>query len=174
MIGISKLLIAVVTSGCIVTLAVWRSNWTFKEKNGFKCKEMPFESMVMPPLDIDASVALGPGDPDSGENAIVVKIVDGKNSLYYFAILNDGAERKYKSVLKHLPLSWNKEYGVGEIVDPKGFGAIPEVFFRGSEFDRVIDHSGAIGDIMKMLEIGKMMNGRRPEFALNILREGLK
>ncbi len=133
------------------------------------CKEEPFISIKLPIRDADASVVHAFGDLTNGQQAIIVKVVDNGGKLYFFAILNDGPEGKYKTVLKNIPLSWNDEYGVANFADISRDGPIPSVFFTSSDFEKVFDSYSAICDLKTFLKEKTRIKTDRRDFAYQIL-----
>jgi hypothetical protein len=134
-------------------------------------KEEPFSSIKTPIREVDSSVVYEPGDVICGRNAVVVRIVDASDKEFFFAILNDGQDGDYQTVLKNLPLSWDARYGVEAISDPVRTGSIPQAFFSKGRFDQFLEPKSAIRELETMLEKYIDSNSGRPRIALEQLKQ---
>lgn len=133
-------------------------------------KEESLSSIKTPIREVDSSVVYEPGDAIGGRHAIFVRIVDASDKEFFFAILNDGQDGGYETVLKNLPLSWDAQYGIDAISDPVRTGSIPEVLFSKGRFDQFLEPKNAILELEAMLEKHIDSNSGRPRIALEKLR----
>jgi hypothetical protein len=140
------------------------------QKHGSYSNEEPFSSMKMPTHEVDASVVYEPGDAVNGRNAIFVRVVDASEQEFFFAILNDGRDADYETVLKNLPLSWDAQYGVVEISDPTRAGPIPQTLFSKGKFERFLEPKSAIRELKVLLANHIDSNSGRPRIALEQLK----
>lgn len=127
--------------------------------------------LKFPIRDVDASVVYDQGHVDSAKNSILIRLQDSADKEFYFAILNDGPKGSYKTVLKNLPLSWDKQYGVVGFSDSERYGSIPSSLFVDGDFEQVVNAEQAIEDLSSLLKEHINSNSQRPKIALEVLRK---
>lgn len=155
-----------------LAIAVSTMSCSRQTKNqGSYSNEEPFSLMKMPIREVDSSVVFEPGDVIGGRNAVVVRIVDASDKEFFFAILNDGKDGSYKTVLKNLSLSWNTLYGVEGISDPVRTGSIPQIFFSKGRFEQFLKPKSAIRELEVILKDHIDSNSGRPRIALEQLKK---
>ena len=127
-------------------------NKSDKDKFKMECDEEPFRSMRLPIKHANAVVQHAQGNLASGDQAILIRIVDSTEAEYFLAVAINGSLPEYKAVIKNLPLKWISDSGpFGGITIPDNI-QIPEDFFNGKRsFERISNIDEAISDLVNIL-----------------------